>query len=240
MHDCMHPAMSRLALLAWLASARATTLSFRRPSEAAVGRYLSSLHGVPFNHDFVHATTDDDSLGRYRHLRLIRYECELGRGGACYRTACTALLDWGMHRGSRWCGLHTRGAGGDPLCTVAAMGPLLWVTNPCRVVYARRGGRHSAVAYATLRGHLLAGTEAMRVDMAADGMLECAREPLLDQASSLVCVRADLPLGMLLEEGSAGELLKQIESRPPRTDRVVQAVISRRNVGRRSSHQGRP
>ena len=42
------------------------------------------------------------------------------------------------------------------------------------------------------------------VDMAPDGMLECSLEPLLEAGlSTLLCVRVEMPLGMLLEEDFA-------------------------------------
>ena len=50
-------------------------------------------------------------------------------------------------------------------------GPL-WVLNPCRVVYQQSDRRRTAVAYATLQGHLIAGTERMAVEWQADGSVE--------------------------------------------------------------------
>ena len=134
-------------------------------------RYLATLDGVPFNHDFAEATLSD--AGRqHAHLRTIEYRCTLGSGAACYRSARACLLGWGMHSGSSWCGVLTRGDAGAGLCTFAVMAGPLWVLNPCRVVYQQNGRRRSAVAYATLQGHLIAGTERIAVEWQADDSVE--------------------------------------------------------------------
>ena len=160
-----------LATLLPLAAAGGTRLLFGKPSVSTMERYLATLDGVPFNHDFAEATLSD--AGRqHAHLRTIEYRCTLGSGAACYRSARACLLGWGMHSGSSWCGVLTRGDAGAGLCTFAVMAGPLWVLNPCRVVYQQNGRRRSAVAYATLQGHLIAGTERMAVEWQADDSVE--------------------------------------------------------------------
>ena len=159
------------AILLPSAAAAGTRILLGKPSVSTMERYLATLDGVPYNHDFAEATLSD--AGRqHAHLRTIEYRCTLGSGAACYRSARACLLGWGMHSGSSWCGLLTRGDAGAGLCTFAAMAGPLWVLNPCRVVYRQSGRRQSAVAYATLQGHLIAGTERMEVEWQADGAVE--------------------------------------------------------------------
>ena len=159
------------AILLPSVAAAGTRLLLGKPSVSTMERYLATLDGVPYNHDFAEATLSD--AGRqHAHLRTIEYRCTLGSGAACYRSARACLLGWGMHSGSSWCGVLTRGDAGAGLCTFAAMAGPLWVLNPCRVVYRQSGRRQSAVAYATLQGHLIAGTERMEVEWQADGAVE--------------------------------------------------------------------
>ena len=176
----------------------ATTLSLRRPSRGTLERYSAKLdHAArPLNHGFAQTTLEtgyDDEAPP--GLRAIRYRCSLGRGGACYRKAAAALLSWQMHAGSTWSGVHCGGGGGvgAQLVTYAALGPA-WVINPCRVVHASRGRRRSTAAYATLSGHLLAGTERMSVAWREDGAVEF---------EVLSLSRGAGPLGRLLFTGLA-------------------------------------
>ena len=160
------------AILFPSAAAGGTRLLLGKPSVSRMERYLATLDGIPYNHDFAAATLSN--AGRqYAHLRTIEYRCTLGSGAACYRSARACLLGWRMHSGSSWCGVLTRGGGaGAALCTFAAMAGPLWVLNPCRVVYQQSDRRRTAVAYATLQGHLIAGTERMAVEWQADGSVE--------------------------------------------------------------------
>ena len=175
------------------AAAAGTRLLLGKPSVSQMERYLATLDGAPYNHDFAEATLSD--AGRqHARLRTIEYRCTLGSGAVCYRSARAALLGWRMHSGSSWCGVQTRGDAGAALCTFAAMAGPLWVLNPCRVVYAQSGPRRSAVAYATLQGHLIAGTERMAVEWHADGSVEFAVVSLSRGAG---------PLGRLLFVGLA-------------------------------------
>ena len=159
------------AILFPSAAAGGTRLLLGKPTVSRMERYLATLDGVAYNHDFAAATLSN--AGRqHAHLRTIEYRCTLGSGAACYRSARACLLGWRMHSGSSWCGVLTRGGAGAALCTFAAMAGPLWVLNPCRVVYQQSDRRRTAVAYATLQGHLIAGTERMAVEWQADGSVE--------------------------------------------------------------------
>jgi uncharacterized protein (UPF0548 family) len=183
-------------LLLWPPLAAAgTRLLLRKPSVATMDRYNAVHEGLPFNHDFAEATLSTNPSGQHPRLRAIEYRCSLGRGAACFRAATDALLGWEMHTGSGWCGVRTRGGRGDALCTYAAMaGSSLWVLNPCRVVYTQQQRRRASVAYATLAGHLIAGTERMEVEWRGDGTVEF---------TVLSLSRGAGPLGRLLFVGLA-------------------------------------
>jgi len=106
-------------------------------------------------------------------LRLIRRSVRLGHGDRCWSRARALLLDWQMHTGSSWSAIHVHPSGG--LVTLAALPharlPLLWVTNPCRVVRQRTADQRRVVSvgYATLEGHLIAGEERMSVTRDSSG-----------------------------------------------------------------------
>jgi len=117
----------------------------------------------------------------------------LGKGKKTYEKAREGLRSWRMQEGSEETGLvrgRERGEGGREgrragVVTLARMyGGMVWVMNPCCVAYevfdrkdieggregeregGKKGGRArvwSAVAYATVGRHLIAGEERMRV-----------------------------------------------------------------------------
>lgn len=145
-------------------------LSVEPPSTHQLERYASKcqLAQRPFNHGFHPRGTRPEPVGS---LRIIEEGVVLGKGRNTYFRAKQLLLDWRMHHGSESTGIWTD-VDGNALVTYARLCPCLWVLNPCRTL------DHSAlpndrsicnVAYATTRGHLIAGCELMTVRLCSDG-----------------------------------------------------------------------
>ena len=127
------------------------------PTPAALYRYAcrTAPHSREINHNFADCPLDADTA------RVIRITGSLGNGKQCYRRAKKMLLEWRMHEGSDTTGvMHTANGA---VVTWSRMLPGLLVFNPCRELAPMVGRRHATVAYATTRGHLLAGTERMSV-----------------------------------------------------------------------------
>ena len=118
----------------------------------------------PFNHKFMPGGERPEF-----NLRIIRLTGNLGRGRAAYRRAAKHLLEWRMHGASTTTGVWRDDQGA--LITYAKMAPGVWVLNPCRTLSPPpvAGRRETTVAYATTRGHLIAGVELMTVTLSADG-----------------------------------------------------------------------
>lgn len=157
------------AALLSLQAAVATQLFGRRPSSQQIHEFCDTIAPRAYNHEFVGAVAhvdDTATAAPLRGLRRIEYAATLGKGRACYRRARRQLLAWRMHEGGN-SAIYTQGRIGDPLATVAAMphpmAACCWVLNPCRVTVRESGPFSSAVGYATLDLHLIAGEERMSV-----------------------------------------------------------------------------
>ena len=123
----------------------------------------------PLNHNF-HAQNHDLLAEDRSNLRVIQLTQKLGKGWGCYHQARARLLAWDMHHGSKQRGIWTNGRG-----AVVTFAPVLrgvYVINPCRSLsLSDHNGRcTTAVGYATVVGHLIAGVEKMEVSISrADG-----------------------------------------------------------------------
>ena len=150
----------------------ATQLLGCRPDSKHIETFLASIASRSHNHDFVGLVSiSEDTTRPLRglrplELRRLEYVATLGHGRPCYRRARRQLLEWRMHEGGD-SSVHTRGRIDDPLATLAPMPhpkrAWCWVLNPCRVTVRECGRQASAVGYATLNGHLIAGEERMSV-----------------------------------------------------------------------------
>jgi uncharacterized protein (UPF0548 family) len=162
------------------------TFASNAPSDRVLDDYVASLSSRRHNHAFVGQTANAPpldlppavgvgtlaatrTLDSCQAVREIRCCIHLGTGGRTFERARDALLGWKMHEDSPRTSVRL-GTHSD-LATVASLGPVwlpLWVFNPCRKVYMENRPRTSAVSYATLERHLIAGEERMSVVWKAD------------------------------------------------------------------------
>ncbi|NLU69880.1 DUF1990 domain-containing protein [Streptomyces sp. HNM0574] len=103
-------------------------------------------------------------------FRTLRYGAELGHGRAAFDAASAALLEWRAHREM---GVAVRTAArrarpGAQVTVRLGVGRLR-VPGPCRVVWSEERATAAGWAYGTLPGHPVAGEEAFRVTLGADG-----------------------------------------------------------------------
>lgn len=130
-----------------------------------VAAYAVKVRDQPINHGF-HLPG-----ARVEGLRTMEFTATLGRGRRRFRQARRQLLAWKMHHGS--CRTAIWRTDQDTIVTVARMAPFLWVLNPCRCLSVVESHglcqRSVMVAYATTRGHLIAGREQMQVRLCANG-----------------------------------------------------------------------
>jgi uncharacterized protein (UPF0548 family) len=103
--------------------------------------------------------------------RRLRVRTRLGSGGAVFRAASRAVLEWRMHR-AMGVVVDAGAPGAEPgvRVTVGLGGAFgLLVRGECRVVWAAEEENRAGWAYGTLRGHPLAGEEAFVVTWEDDG-----------------------------------------------------------------------
>jgi uncharacterized protein (UPF0548 family) len=139
-------------------------VSWRRPSDAAIRRFISAQSAEPFSYADVGATRGAPPDGYLVHHHRVR----LGSGRDAFERAVEALRGWRMFaiEGVELCWPNTPQQPGATVAILAGGGPI-WFLNACRIVYAiddagppvRRG-----FAYGTLPAHAVRGEERFTVE----------------------------------------------------------------------------
>ncbi|MDA1055548.1 MAG: DUF1990 domain-containing protein [Planctomycetota bacterium] len=138
-------------------------LSFKRPTEADVIRYLLDRQESPFTYGQLGVTQTHEFPDRFD---VDRQQTQLGTGEATYEIAKDAVRRWAMFPNELtelyWPDRPLRI--GVEVAVLFRAGPL-WSLNPCRIVYTIDDAQPSdrvhrfGFAYGTLAGHLECGEE---------------------------------------------------------------------------------
>lgn len=185
----MHrPALTAALFLASALAAHGALVTLRpwRHDGAYVWRYVKAQQGKAYNHANVGVTEDPLEVvvpdGWHPNERRVK----LGEGRDVYEEAVANMRRWKMLEGCKWAAMFLNYEGaegpipketslkGTLAATQAKCYGVLWSLNPVRVVYdvvdAEAGGMvYSAIAFSTLRGHLLRGEERFGVELHENG-----------------------------------------------------------------------
>ncbi len=139
--------------------------SLRKPSEAAVRRFLSSQEDLPFSYENVGASREGAAPSGYA---VDRYRVRLGEGPEAYARAVEALRGWRQFD-LGWTWLLPPGA---PIEVGATVGVLarhygFWSLNTARIAYLVEGPgevERFGFGYGTLPGHAERGEERFGVE----------------------------------------------------------------------------
>ena len=126
--------------------------------------YLSSKANAPFNHDFVGASKDEESIPSSK-FRVLQREVSVGSGKADFDKASKLMFSFAMINKLQWAEVIAPETVrvGDTIGTLVKCYKLVWSLNPCRITSVRREDTMSEVGFSTLSGHLIAGEERFRV-----------------------------------------------------------------------------
>lgn len=144
--------------------------TFRRPTDAALRRFVESQHGLPFTYVEVGATADDSTTSIPSGYNVDRTRRKLGAGDDDFQAAKQALRNW-RHFELGWLGVWQTSipieAGAVAVVVARALG--LWSAHTARIVYVVDEPRRFGFAYGTLPGHAEQGEERFLVEQRDDG-----------------------------------------------------------------------
>lgn len=146
-------------------------LTLRRPSKAAVGRFLEGQRAVPLSYSTAGMTSGSAPAGF--NVDCLRHQVGVGAGD--FERACDAIRQWTPHQQS-WAWATPREVAPKPaglIAIVARIGPFWWA-NACRVVsVVEEAGppQRFGFAYGTLAGHVEQGEARFVVELGDDGIV---------------------------------------------------------------------
>ncbi|WP_428307254.1 DUF1990 family protein [Lacipirellula sp.] len=134
------------------------SLSFTKPTEAALRQFIAEQHALPFTYEGVGATADEASIPA--GYAIDRMSVSLGRGEAVFAAAKQGLKAWQQFQ-LGWCEAwpRTTPIRHDETVAVVARSLGTWWTNAARIVYVIDEANRFGFAYGTLPGHVEMGEE---------------------------------------------------------------------------------
>src|SRR5438128_6526521 len=139
---------------------RALTMWFlKKPSEEQIQHFLAAVSRQTFSYSEVGASRSEAPTG----YDLDHNRIQLGKGGAVFEAACSALRRWAMFP-RPWTEVHPTGTPLQAWITVAVLFRVIgfWWLNACRIVYfinEREPVQRFGFAYGTLPAHVERGEE---------------------------------------------------------------------------------